>query len=106
MNDRHRSVDGTRCRLTRCGFVYEGMPEDRGRPIGTLAAWLEESFTEWGRETHRDPYYVLGLEEKKRQDARERVMCMPCGPQLAEGERPRNLEKNEPEEPKYPCAWW
>ena len=40
MSDNHKTKDGTRCRLTRMGFIKKDMNPENGRPIGTLAAWL------------------------------------------------------------------
>ena len=98
MNDNHKTKDGTRCRLTRMCFIKKDMSPENGRPIGTLAAWLEDCFVKDEREEHRDPFYIFSLEEKKRQDARQSVMCMPCGPKLADGGTAP--KKGEPEEPK------
>ena len=98
MDDRHKTADGTRCRLTRVGFLGEYMPDENGRPIRTMAAWLADSFTMLTREMHGDPFYIISVGEQKRKDARQQVLCMPCGPELAKGERPRKWA--EPEEPK------
>ena len=63
-----------------------------------MAAWLADSFTMLTREMHRDPFYIISIDEQRRKDARQQVLCMPCGPELDKGERPR--KGAESEEPK------
>ena len=60
MNDAHKTRDGTRCRLTRVGCINPDMSSENGRPIGTLAAWLQEGGTDGL------PLLVAAKERKRR----------------------------------------
>jgi hypothetical protein len=106
-NDAHRTVDGTRCRLTRTAVgAEEPIPpgsEANGRPAGLMGAWLAYHILP-SREDHRAVFFVATIPRDERISARDQIRDAPRGALLLSCERHRRL--GEPEEPlDCPMGW-
>lgn len=103
-NPAHVSAQGTPCRLTRTAIGDgEGLGPN-GRPLGSMAEWLMDSFVISTREEHRNPFYIMSLPLEGRQRRREQIKTMVCGEEILAKERKQR--PGEPEEPlMVPMGW-
>ena len=87
-----------RCRLTRTSVGNVDSPA-QGRPLGLLAAWIEEASQFSSREEHSSAFSLFLFSPERRRIGREQLMRLPGAAALAALERvQRPGEGSEPEE--------